>query len=154
MKISPARQGDAEALAELARTLIERDLPHTWDANRIGTLIRHPDCAVIVARDGRRLAGFASMQFMDEHAHLVLLAVRGAYRQRGIGRSLVEWLEACARTAGIFDVHLEVRETNTGGAAFYERLGYRRDRVAAGYYSGVEGAIRMSSDLRRHAAPM
>ena len=87
-KIAPARLSDAEALAEMSRTLIENGLPQTWTAERIRTQIRHPECAVIVAKDGRRLAGFASMQFLDEHAHLALLAVRGGYRQRGIGRAL------------------------------------------------------------------
>jgi ribosomal-protein-alanine N-acetyltransferase len=153
-KIAPARPGDAEPLAEMTRTLIENGLPQTWTADRIRAHMRHPECAVIVARDGRRRCGFASMQFLDEHAHLALLAVRGAYRQRGIGRAMVEWLEACARTAGIFEVRLEVRASNSGAHAFYERLGFRELGVSAGYYSGQEDAIKMHRDLRRAAAPM
>jgi len=148
MKIAPARFADAPALAEISRALIEGGLPHTWTADRIRAQMRHPDCAVIVARDGRRLAGFASMQFLDEHAHLALLAVRGAYRHRGVGRALVDWLEVCARTAGIFDVKLEIRAGNAGARSFYERLGFRECGVARGYYSGHEDAVRMTRDLR------
>lgn len=108
----------------------------------------HADCAVIVARDGRRLAGFAIMDFRDHHAHLNLLAVKPGYRDRGIGRDLVGWLEACARTAGIFEVRVELRLANLGAHRFYERLGYTETGVRQGYYAGVEDARCMTHDLR------
>jgi ribosomal-protein-alanine N-acetyltransferase len=152
VKIAPARVADADILAELARTLIEHGLPHTWTQQRILRQIYHPECAVITARDGRRLAGFAIMRFLDEHAHLDLLAVRGAYRQRGVGRALVAWLETCARTAGIFEVRLELRATNRGAHTFYAHLGFRECGVRRAYYSGLEDAIRMLHDLRRMPA--
>jgi ribosomal-protein-alanine N-acetyltransferase len=147
MKITLARHDDAERLAELSRTLIEHGLPWSWNEGRIASQIRHPECAVIVARDGRRLAGFASMQYLDRHAHLTLLAVRPGYRQRGIGRALVDWLEACARTAGVFEVRLELRISNAAALAFYERLGYIEDGIRKGYYAGREDARRMVHDL-------
>lgn len=154
MKIAPARYADAPVLADIVRDVIEQGLPHTWTVDRVRAQMRHPECAVITARDGRRLAGFASMQFLDAHAHLALLAVRGAYRQRGVGRALVEWLEACARTAGIFEVRLELRAGNAGAYAFYERLGFRQAGVSAGYYAGREDAIRMIRDLSLLPAAM
>jgi ribosomal-protein-alanine acetyltransferase len=147
-KISPARLADARALAELARTLIEYDLPHSWTEDRIRRQMLHAESAVIVARDRRRLVGFASMQFLDEHAHLSLLAVRPGYRQIGIGRALVDWLEACARTAGIFEVRLEIRAANDVARRFYERLGYFENGLKPAYYAGREDAVRMNHDLR------
>lgn len=149
LKIAPARFADSEVLAEMARTMIEHGLPHSWTAARIEGQMHDPESSVITARDGRRLAGFAAMQFLDEHSHLTLLAVRGAYRQRGVGRALVEWLEACARMAGIFEVRLELRVTNRTARAFYERLGFRECGIRYAYYAGVEDAIRMRRDLRR-----
>ena len=154
IEILPATPGDAGVLATMARSLIEDGLPRTWTVERVSAQIRHPECAVIVARDGRRLAGFASMQFLEEHAHLALLAVRTAYRQHGVGRRLLEWLEACAVTAGTFEIRLELRESNAGAYAFYEHLGYRRQGRARGYYSGREDAIRMTRDLSRASASL
>jgi ribosomal-protein-alanine N-acetyltransferase len=147
-KIGLAQVADAEVLAELSRTLIEHGLPWTWTEDRIRHQIRHPECAVIVARDRRRLAGFASMQYLDEHAHLNLLAVRPGYRRHGIGRALVSWLEACARTAGIFDVRLELRVSNDAALRFYARLGYSETGICPNYYGGREDARRMAHDLR------
>jgi len=153
MKISVARQADAAPIARMSRMLIEHDLPWSWTEERVLRSIRHPDTAVIVARDGRRLAGFAIMGFGDSHAHLFLLAVLPAFRHRGLGRELVSWLEACARTAGIFDIRLELRISNAPARAFYQSMGYAENGVAPGYYAGREDALRMHRDLstsRRH----
>lgn len=153
-RISVARPADAKSIARMSRILIEKDLPWSWTEDRVLQSIHHAETAVIVARDGRRLAGFAIMFFADAHAHLNLLAVLPAYRERGLGRELVDWLESCARTSGIFDVRLELRVQNATARAFYESLGYvAQDRVAS-YYAGVEDALRMRHDLRVQAAPL
>jgi ribosomal-protein-alanine N-acetyltransferase len=110
--------------------------------------VRDPETAVIVARDGRRLAGFAIMRFGDAEAHLDLLAVAPAYRRRGIGSELIGWLEACARTAGLLDLRLELRAANDGARAFYASLGFSDCGLAPGYYAGTEDALRMRRDLR------
>jgi ribosomal-protein-alanine N-acetyltransferase len=148
MKISVARVADAFAISRMSRILVEHDLPWSWTEERVLGAIRNPDTAVIVARDRRRLAGFAIMQFADMHAHLNLLAVAPAYRGRGLGRDLVVWLEACARTAGIFDVRLELRAGNDHARAFYERLGFTETGSVPAYYAGREDARRMRHDLR------
>jgi ribosomal-protein-alanine N-acetyltransferase len=148
MKISVARIADAGAIARMSRILIEHDLPWSWTEGRVLHAIRNPDTAVIVARDRRRLAGFAIMHFGDAHAHLNLLAVAPAYRGRGLGRDLIDWLEACARTAGIFDLRLELRATNDAARAFYRTLGYIECGIVPAYYAGREDACRMRRDLR------
>jgi ribosomal-protein-alanine acetyltransferase len=111
------------------------------------------DSAVIVARDGRRLAGFAIMEFHDEHAHLNLLAVRPGYRSRGVGTALMRWLESSARTAGIFNVGLELRANNDAARRFYEKLGYATVGTRTRYYAGMEDALRMTRSLSVVAAP-
>jgi ribosomal protein S18 acetylase RimI-like enzyme len=69
------------------------------------------------------------------------------YCRSGLGRRLLEWLEASAVVAGISVVYLEVRATNQGAQAFYERCGYQKIARARGYYGGYEAAIRMARDL-------
>jgi ribosomal-protein-alanine N-acetyltransferase len=87
------------------------------------------------------------MDFYDDHAHLSLLAVQPGLQRQGIGRQLLEWLEASARTAGIFSVKLELRAGNDAARAFYERLGFRERGRKRAYYSGREDALLMVHDL-------
>ena len=147
IRISLGRADDAPAIANMSRCLIENGLPWSWNEGRIGYCIRNRECIVLAARERRRLAGFAIMEFYDEHAHLSLLAVQPGYQRLGIGRQLIEWLESSARVAGTFTVQLELRASNDGARLFYERLGYREVGRKPAYYGGREDALRMVHDL-------
>ncbi|HLF11017.1 MAG TPA: ribosomal protein S18-alanine N-acetyltransferase [Gammaproteobacteria bacterium] len=147
IRIGLARTDDAAAIANMSRQLIENGLPWSWNEQRICYCVKNRDCVVLAARDRRRLIGFAIMEFYDVHSHLSLLAIQPGYQKQGIGRQLLEWLEASARTAGIFAVQLELRATNDSARLFYEKLGYREVGRKPAYYDGREDALRMTHDL-------
>lgn len=147
VRIGIARPDEAATIALMSRRLIEHGLPPSWTELRVLRSMRNRECVVLAARDRRRLVGFAIMDFYDEHAHLGLLAVQPGHQKHGIGRRLLEWLEASARTAGIFRVQLELRATNGDARAFYEKLGYRECGRRVAYYNGREDALRMAHDL-------
>lgn len=153
VRIGLAKRDEAMQIANLSRVLIEDGLPWSWTPSRIERCIRHADCCVIVARDRNLIVGFAIMEFHDADAHLSLLAVRPGYRQRGLGRRLIEWLESSARTAGVFSVRLELRASNDEAYRFYAKLGYNEFGRRHGYYSGKEDAVQMRRDLSAQAAP-
>jgi ribosomal-protein-alanine acetyltransferase len=142
-----ARADEAPSIARMSRQLVEYGLPWSWTDRRVEHCLRNRDCVVLAARDRRRLVGFAIMEFYDVHAHLALLAVQPGYQRLGIGRQLLEWLEASARTAGVFSVRLELRASNDAARLFYERLGYREAGSKQGYYDGREDALRMQRSL-------
>ena len=135
-------------MAEMSRELIEAGLGWRYTPQRIAALIGDRETVALVAHDGSRIQGFAVMQFGDERAHLVLLAVRPQQRQRGIGRRLTEWLLASARVAGIEAIELELRADNEAALAFYRRLGFAEAQLVPGYYDGQIAARRMSMRLR------
>jgi ribosomal-protein-alanine N-acetyltransferase len=138
---------DAPAIAAMSRQLIEHGLAWSWNEERVERCLRNRDCVVLGARDRRRVVGFAIMEFYAIHAHLNLLAVQPGYQRQGVGRQLLEWLEASARTAGVFKVNLELRATNDAARLFYEKLGFNVVGRKAAYYDGREDAVRMTHDL-------
>lgn len=146
-----ARREDAAAIARMSRDLIEHGLGWSWTARRVLRSIADRRTNVIVAPDRLGgIAGFGIMQYLDDEAHLLLLAVDPSWRRRGIGAALVGWLEESAVVAGIGHVWLEARVTNLTARAFYAHLGYREIDRIAGYYSGVEASVRMARDLWLH----
>jgi len=147
IRLGLAHADDAASIARMSGQLIEHGLPWSWDEQRVGQCLRNRDCVVLAARDRRRLVGFAIMEFYDIHAHLSLLAVQPGYQRQGVGRQLLDWLEASARTAGIFSVQLELRATNDSARLFYERLGYREVGRKEAYYAGREDALRMTHEF-------
>jgi ribosomal-protein-alanine N-acetyltransferase len=114
---------------------------------RVLRSIRDAGTNAVVALDGETMLGFGIMKYDDEEAHLLLLAVHAAAARRGVGRALVQWLEAVAMVAGVGQVYLEARVANGAARAFYGRLGYREIQHLAGYYQGREAAVRLAKDL-------
>ena len=143
-----ARVQDAPGIARLSRDLIETGLGWTYDAAKVVRLIANPEVSALVAIDTQGLAGFAVMQFGDERAHLVLLAVHPRRQRQGVARRLLGWLLESARTAGIAELSLELRAGNAGARAFYRALGFDDAGLVPGYYRNGEAALRMRRVLR------
>ncbi|HEX7053370.1 MAG TPA: N-acetyltransferase [Burkholderiales bacterium] len=152
-----AEPRDAQAIALMSRDFIETGLGWKYDAPRVLRAIRDRDTVALVACESGKASrgvinGFAIMEFGDERAHLVLLAVRPSHRRTGIGRRLLEWLLESARTAGIASIHLELRAGNEAGRRFYRAMGFYETVLVPGYYRGgegrKEGALRMLRVLR------
>lgn len=142
-----ATRADAVVIAEMARDLIERGLGWSWTRERVLRSLRHPDTnAVVAVREAER-AGFGIMKYGEDEAHLLLLAVRPTCARRGVGSTIVAWLERSARVAGIPRISLEARFGNVAARNFYARLGYAQSQLLPGYYGGREASVRMAKAL-------
>ena len=142
-----ATRADAPGIARLSRDRIECGLGWSWTAPRVLRSIADAGTNVVVAQDAASMLGFGIMKYHDDEAHLMLLAVQRQSGRRGVGTTLVEWLERSARVAGIGQVYLEARLTNSGARAFYAQLGYREIQTLPGYYQGREDCVRLAKDL-------
>ncbi len=67
--------------------------------------------------------------------YIVTLDVAPALRGRGVGYKLVRSLETLARDAGASTMWLHVSVHNDAAVRLYEKLGYRRRRLAPGFYA-------------------
>jgi len=144
-----ARVQDARSIAAMSRDLIELGLGWKYDAAKIARLIAEPEVLTLVATDRLGLAGFAILQFGDERAHLVLLAVRPRCQRQGVARRMMQWLFASARVAGMADISLELRAGNQTARDFYREMGFADAGLVNHYYREHEPALRMLHVLRR-----
>ena len=138
---------DATEIAKMSRDFIESGLGWSWDRPRVVRSVRDPDTTVAVSTCKANISGFAIMIFREQTAHLNLLAVKPAHRREGVGKDLINWLEESAKTAGTFELSLEVRESNLAAQAFYQNLGYKQSGKIKGYYRQTEAAIRMTRNI-------
>ncbi len=130
-------------MASLSRREVEYGLPWSWTTNRLGRFIRLASTNAYIAEIDGQFAGFSIASIGESRAHLVLLAVEKKCRNQGVGRQLLEWQVLAAQTAGLTDMSLEVRATNSDAQRFYAAANFQKIRVLPQYYSGVEDAIRL-----------
>ncbi len=107
-----------------------QDLPTAVRDRLIPGLRQHPTALVLLAFDDAIPVGiavcfvgfstFAARPLMNIHD----LAVISEYRGQGIGRLLLEGVEAKGRELGCCKLTLEVREDNHGAQRLYQRFGF------------------------------
>ena len=94
-----------------------------------------PEQVLLTAEDAsQELVGFLSARLVADGAELLDLATQPDRRRRGVARALLARLLDLTRQAGHAAIHLEVRQSNLGAIALYEKLGFEVTRRRAGYY--------------------
>ena len=86
---------------------------------------RLSDGAAVLATVGGAPVGFAFYQPQDTHLYFSRLSVLPAFRNRGIGRSLIDYVERRAEQRTAAGVRLGVRTQLPVLIARYQELGYR-----------------------------
>ncbi len=88
-----------------------------------------------------KLVGYAGGWINDGQVQLLKVACDPAYRRRGIAQELLARVALDARDLGAGQMTLEVRASNTGAHAFYQRLGLQSIGKRPRYYSDKEDAL-------------
>jgi ribosomal-protein-alanine N-acetyltransferase len=99
---------------------------------------------VWVAEMGGGVAGILVGRVAADEFEVLNLAVAKAWRRRGIATRLLKAALENARTAGARQAYLDVRASNEGGIALYERLGFQVFGRRQGYYRNpTEDAVQL-----------
>jgi ribosomal protein S18 acetylase RimI-like enzyme len=146
--VRPVRWSEDDALLAVLDTSFTTDRVYRVDRSRLGfTLVeqridpplrkdyrrvtddlglREMDC-VRVAQDGERLVGFAAAEYASWNRRLLVrhLYVASESRGSGVGRALLEQVEAFARSAGARCLWVETQNVNYPAVRFYQRAGFR-----------------------------
>ncbi len=97
------------------------------------TCLIEEDTRVVIAELDGRAVGMITAKITDENSTLVYphrfcrigsISVTESARGQGIGRALMQAIEAWAQSEGATDLRLSVWEFNRRAISFYEELGY------------------------------
>ena len=143
-----AAEKHAAQIAEMSRDHIEHGLGWGWTRQRVLGSIRDTESNVGVIVKSEVVHAFGIMRYGERHAHLELLAVRPESRRKGLGRSVVLWLEEVARVAGAERTLVECRRSNDAARHLYLELGYHEIVIERGMYRMSEDGIHLEKWLR------
>ena len=80
------------------------------------------------------VVGFVCARQVADEAEILNIAVRSAFRCRGVGARLLGGMLQRLRSNQVTRVFLEVRESNQRAIALYEKRGFRRNGRRRNYY--------------------
>ena len=110
-----------------------RAFPTPWSLAMFVLELSKPSGICLAARQDGRIAGYLICSRYDTVWHVMNVAVDPDRRRRGIGTALLETLFERVGAEGAHFT-LEVRPSNRGAIALYERLGFRSAGARRRYY--------------------
>src|SRR5260370_39790524 len=133
------RKTDAAAATEILKGSLEAA---QWTEWGVSELLGWSGVVALVSEDSRKVCGFIVGRQAGEEAEILNLAVTPANRREGQGSVLLNPAMDEFHTRRVSRLFLEVRESDEGGIAFYQKHGFLKTGWRAGYsHHHVEAAI-------------
>jgi len=139
MEIIPATIRDLNALRKLERICFEKD---AWPLFDLIAVLTFPDVVRLKAVEDGQMVGFVAGDPRPSQGFswIATIAVLPDYRQKGIGRAL---LQACEEQLKTPRVKLSVRASNQMAIKLYEQEDYHIMDTWRAYYNDGEDALVM-----------
>ncbi|HJN51475.1 MAG: GNAT family acetyltransferase [Pseudomonadales bacterium] len=124
---------DATQVTSLWQEALPDDRPHNQPRTVINNKVAAQDDLFFVAEENSVVIGTIIAGYDGHRGWLYSVAVNPAFRNRGIGRQLVEHAVIALWKLDCLKVNLQVRGGNTQVVDFYKSLGFEtEDRVSMG----------------------
>jgi [ribosomal protein S18]-alanine N-acetyltransferase len=109
--------------------------------------LKRPSSSSRQASARHYLCGFAGIWLLTDEAHITNIAVREAYRGRGLGELLLIAVADLSVSLGACILTLEVRVSNTVAQNLYLKYGFVKTGLRKGYYlDNREDAVIMTTE--------
>lgn len=142
--VEPMRLEDIPTIQDIEREIFLTPWPRNAYRRE---LMQNRMASYMVIRDGEDIVGYAGLWKMHDEAHVTTVGVRRRDQGRGFGLALMLALIDRAFALEARWVTLEVRASNYGAMALYEKLGFKVIGRRRGYYTDDgEDAVVMWSD--------
>ena len=129
LEILRATAGQIDAILKIERA----SFPNPFSRELFVTELKLSMAHLHVAMRAGEVVGYIDFWEVGPELHLINIAVRPELRRQGIGSAMMEFLLRYAQRKA-FEIYLDVRASNAGAIALYERFGFKPSGVRKGYY--------------------
>ncbi len=144
VKISTMSEDDVSAVA-----LIEKEcFSEPWSEEGIRSELGNSSARFFTAKISGETAGYLGMHIVLDECYIANIAVRSAFRRRGVADALLRCAQKTAEQEGCAFISLEVRVSNIPAIKLYEKHGYVSQGERKNFYRDpVENALIMTKFL-------
>lgn len=105
-----------------------------WSEKSVASELENPLSLWLVALEEGQVVGYIGSQSVEGESDMMNVAVAPEHRRQGIAEQLVLRLMQALQAKGNHSLALEVRESNDGAIALYEKLGFVQVGLRPNYY--------------------
>jgi [ribosomal protein S18]-alanine N-acetyltransferase len=144
MNFRPMLAVDLDQVTEIEKV----SMPSPWSKELFEEELKREQAHYFVMEEGNQVAGYMGYWEAPEEAHIITLAIHPDFRNRGLGRQMIDSCMGFAVKRGARLATLEVRESNDAAHRLYEKCGFRTIAIRKKYYSdNLEDAVVMIREM-------
>ena len=137
MKNLLLRKAKLRDLPEILK--IEKEVfPDPWSFYSFIFELNYPSNYFVVLETEDKIIGYMIAGEYEESYHLKNIAIKKEHQGKGYGKFLLNHLIEKAKKENKKFIFLEVRVSNERAIKFYEKFGFKRNRILKGYYGYKE----------------
>jgi ribosomal-protein-alanine N-acetyltransferase len=150
VRITPMRRRHLRGVLRIEQQVYPR--PWTFGLF-LGEISQRASRVYLVARVGSEVVGYAGMFRAVDDGHITTVAVDPAWQRHGVATRMLLALARAAVDRGCRNLTLEVRMSNSGAQALYQRFGFVPAGVRKGYYpeTGEDALVMWANDIDTEA---
>ena len=144
LTVSAFTKEDIPALAEIERE--EFSIP--FKEKDFFDILNSEISSVLVAKLNGTVVGYVSFTVIQDECSIINFATKNEFKRQGIGKKVMEALLSHGSSLGVKKYFLEVRVSNAGAIALYEKYGFISVGISKNHFlSPREDALLMNLEL-------
>lgn len=128
------------------KDILLTDFDDFWNYSILKSEIENPRSHYIVAKQNKKILGFAGIIDTYDQMEITNIVVRKDYRSQGIGNLLLKELINLSKDKNV--IYLEVNSKNINAIKLYEKNGFKKCGLRKKYYNNTDDAILMELKLK------
>ncbi len=130
MQVIKIEREHIKAIAELEKVCFSEP----WSEETLLSAFKTGTKFFVAIKNGK-VFGYVGINCIIDEGYITNVAVFPEYRRMGVGAALLNRVFSHARDEGLSFVSLEVRESNQGAIALYEKFGFKVEGKRKNFYS-------------------
>ncbi|MDR3216388.1 MAG: ribosomal protein S18-alanine N-acetyltransferase [Clostridiaceae bacterium] len=138
----------AEYIPQIAAIEKEAFPDTAWSEKMLLDELSNPLAHYFVCVKSDVVLAYGGLHEVADEGQITNVAVKKDKRRCGLASKILDAMLEFAVSAGLFELTLEVKESNFAARALYKNFGFTETGLRKNYYGGIENAVLMTLALK------